>query len=103
MPAPASTTAAPVRDASVDLVIWTDNDRAAAIQKYADQFGQEQGIKVVLVESWNDVKLANRVAAEAGARAYVMASAVGAVKGADNYLAAIDYNVTTLAQALRQP
>jgi hypothetical protein len=26
---------------------------------------------------------------------------VGAVKGADNYIAAIDYNVTTLAQALR--
>src|SRR4051794_8146868 len=41
-----TTTAAPVRDASVDLVIWTDNDRAPAIKKYADQFGQEQGIKV---------------------------------------------------------
>ena len=41
-----TTTAAPVRDASVDLVIWTDNDRAPAIKKYADLFGQEQGIKV---------------------------------------------------------
>jgi hypothetical protein len=30
-----------------------------------------------------------------------MASSVGAVKGADNYIAAIDYNVTTLAQALK--
>jgi zinc/manganese transport system substrate-binding protein len=62
-----------------------------------------EGIKAILVEPWNDVKLANRVAEEAGARAYVMASAVGAVKGADNYLAAIDYNVTTLAKALRSP
>jgi zinc/manganese transport system substrate-binding protein len=62
---------------------------------------KEEGIKVILVEPWNDVKLANRVAEEAGATAYVMASAVGAVKGADNYLAAIDYNVTTLAKALR--
>jgi zinc/manganese transport system substrate-binding protein len=62
---------------------------------------REERIKAILVEPWNDVKLANRVAAEAGAKAYVMASAVGAVKGADNYLAAIDYNVTTLAQALR--
>jgi len=26
---------------------------------------------------------------------------VGAVKGADNYFAAIDYNLTTLAQALK--
>ena len=62
---------------------------------------KEEGIKAILVEPWNDVKLANRVAEEAGAKAYVMASAVGAVKGADNYIAAIDYNVTTLAKALR--
>jgi zinc/manganese transport system substrate-binding protein len=62
---------------------------------------KEENIKAILVEPWNDVKLANRVAEEAGAKAYVMASAVGAVKGADNYIAAIDYNVTTLAKALR--
>src|SRR6266850_718182 len=62
---------------------------------------KEEKIKAILVEPWNDVKLANRVAEEAGAKAYVMASAVGAVKGADNYLAAIDYNITTLAKALR--
>jgi zinc/manganese transport system substrate-binding protein len=61
---------------------------------------KEEGVKAVLVEPWNDVKLANRVAEEAGAKAYVMASAVGAVKGADNYIAAIDYNVNTLARAL---
>jgi ABC-type Zn uptake system ZnuABC Zn-binding protein ZnuA len=47
------------------------------------------------------VKLANRVAQEAGAQAFVIASAVGAVKGADNYIAAIDHNITTLAKALR--
>ena len=62
---------------------------------------KEERIKVILVEPWNDVKLANRVAEEAGAKAFVVASAVGAVKGADNYIAAIDYNVNTLAQALR--
>jgi zinc/manganese transport system substrate-binding protein len=60
-----------------------------------------EGVKVILVEPWNDVKLAQRVAGEAGAKAVVMASAVGAVKGTDNYIAAIDYNVTTLAQALK--
>jgi zinc/manganese transport system substrate-binding protein len=62
---------------------------------------KEEKIKAILVEPWNDVKLANRVAEEAGAKAHVMASAVGAVKGADNYIAAIDYNITTLAKALR--
>jgi zinc/manganese transport system substrate-binding protein len=58
-------------------------------------------IKVVLVEPWNDVKLAERVAQEAGARALVIATSVGAVKGSDDYIAAIDYNVRTLAEALK--
>jgi zinc/manganese transport system substrate-binding protein len=62
---------------------------------------KEEKIKVVLVEPWNDVKLANRVAEEAGSQAFVVASAVGAVKGADNYIAAVDYNVTMLAKALQ--
>jgi zinc/manganese transport system substrate-binding protein len=62
---------------------------------------KEERVKMVLVEPWNDVKLANRIAEEAGAKAFVMATAVGAVKGADNYIAAIDYNIATLAKALR--
>jgi zinc/manganese transport system substrate-binding protein len=62
---------------------------------------KEENIKVILVEPWNDVKLANRIAEEAGGKAFVMASAVGAVKGADNYIAAIDYNIKTLVNALR--
>jgi zinc/manganese transport system substrate-binding protein len=62
---------------------------------------KEEKVKVILVEPWNDVKLANRVAEEAGAKAIVMASAVGAVKGADNYIAAIDFNIKTLAKALQ--
>lgn len=62
---------------------------------------KEEKIKAILVEPWNDVKLANRVAEEAGAKALVMASAVGAVKGADNYIAAIDYNIGLLSKALR--
>ena len=62
---------------------------------------KEERVKLVLVEPWNDQKLAARVAQEAGARAVVFASAVGAVKGADTWLAAIDYNVRTIAEALR--
>jgi zinc/manganese transport system substrate-binding protein len=62
---------------------------------------KEDKIKVVLVEPWNDIKLANRVAEEAGAKAFVFASSVGAVKGAENYLGAIDYNIRTLAKALQ--
>src|SRR5437764_1177914 len=50
-------------------------------------------IKVIIVEPWNDRKLAERVAQEAGAKAIVLASMVGGVKAADNYFSAIDYNI----------
>jgi maltose-binding protein MalE len=47
--APASVTSGPpVRDAAADLVIWADNDRVPVIQRYADAFGKENGIKVVV-------------------------------------------------------
>jgi ABC-type Zn uptake system ZnuABC Zn-binding protein ZnuA len=62
---------------------------------------QEQKVKVVLVEPWNDRKLAARVAEEAGGQALVIASSVGAVKGADDYISTVDYNVKALAAALR--
>jgi zinc/manganese transport system substrate-binding protein len=62
---------------------------------------KDEGIKVIIVEPWNDQRLAARVAEEAGGRSVVLASMVGAVKGADSYISAIDYNVRTLSQALR--
>jgi arabinogalactan oligomer/maltooligosaccharide transport system substrate-binding protein len=46
-PAPA-TSGPPVRDAAADLVIWADADRVPIIQKYADEFGKENGIKVAV-------------------------------------------------------
>ena len=59
-------------------------------------------IKVLIVEPWNDRKLAARVAEDAGAKAIVLASMVGGVKGAaDSYIAAIDFNIKTLAEALK--
>ncbi|PYN68998.1 MAG: zinc ABC transporter substrate-binding protein [Candidatus Rokuibacteriota bacterium] len=58
-------------------------------------------IKVIIVEPWNDRKLAARVAEEAGAKAVVLASMVGGVKAADNYFSAIDYNIKTLSEALK--
>jgi len=70
------------------------------LARLINQMKQER-VKAILVEPWNDRKLAEHVASEAGARALVMATAVGAVKGTDNYIAAIDYNIRTLAEALR--
>lgn len=62
---------------------------------------RDERIKVIIVEPWNDLKLATRVADEAGAKAVVLSAMVGGVKGTDSYIEAIDHNVTALAQALR--
>jgi ABC-type Zn uptake system ZnuABC Zn-binding protein ZnuA len=62
---------------------------------------KDERVRAILVEPWNDQRLAARVAQEAGARAVVIAPGVGAVKGADTYVAAVDYNVRTLVEALR--
>lgn len=40
----ATSTEAPERDANVDLVIWTDADRAPTVTEFAEEFGAENGI-----------------------------------------------------------
>jgi zinc/manganese transport system substrate-binding protein len=62
---------------------------------------KQQKIKLVVVEPWNDVKLAERLARDAGAGVRVLAPSVGAVKEAKTYLETIDYNVRALADGLR--
>jgi ABC-type Zn uptake system ZnuABC Zn-binding protein ZnuA len=57
-------------------------------------------VAVVLVEPWNDRKLAARVAEEAGAQLVVGAASVGALPGTETYLQAVEYNVKALADAL---
>jgi zinc/manganese transport system substrate-binding protein len=62
---------------------------------------KEDKIKVILAVPWADYKLAERVAEAAGGKVVLVASAVGAIKGTDNYLDTIDYNVKAVAQGLR--
>lgn len=57
--------------------------------------------KVIVAEPWSDLKLIERVGQDAGAQVAVLASAVGAMKGTDTYLGTIDFNVKTIAQALK--
>jgi ABC-type Zn uptake system ZnuABC Zn-binding protein ZnuA len=58
-------------------------------------------IKVIMTVPWGDKKLAERIGQEGGAKVVLMAPAVGGVKGADSYIETVDYNVKTLAQALK--
>jgi zinc/manganese transport system substrate-binding protein len=62
---------------------------------------KDQKVKVIVSVPWTDQKLAERVAQEAGAKVVPLAPAVGSVKGADGYIETIDYNVRSIAQALR--
>jgi zinc/manganese transport system substrate-binding protein len=62
---------------------------------------KEDKIKVIMAVPWGDYKLAERIAEEAGAKVVLVASAVGSLKGTDTYLDTIDYNVRTVAQALK--
>jgi zinc/manganese transport system substrate-binding protein len=58
-------------------------------------------IKVIISVPWADYKLSEFVAQEAGAKVVLVANAVGSLKGTDTYLDTIDYNVRTVAQALK--
>ncbi|MGH7368951.1 MAG: metal ABC transporter substrate-binding protein [Candidatus Rokuibacteriota bacterium] len=62
---------------------------------------KQEEVKLVVVEPWNDVKLAKRVAQEAGAKVRVLAPSVGALKEARTYLDTVDYNVRALVEGLR--
>jgi zinc/manganese transport system substrate-binding protein len=62
---------------------------------------KDDKIKVILAVPWADYKLAERIAEEAGAKVVLVANAVGSLKGTDTYLDTIDYNVRTVAQALK--
>ena len=62
---------------------------------------KQERVKLVVVEPWNDVKLAERIAQDAGAKVRILAPGVGALKEADTYLNMVDYNVRTIAEALR--
>jgi zinc/manganese transport system substrate-binding protein len=59
------------------------------------------GVKALILEAWGDRQLADRLAADTGARVVLLAPGAGAVKGTEAYLDWIAYNVNTLAQALR--
>jgi zinc/manganese transport system substrate-binding protein len=63
---------------------------------------KRQGVKVILVEPYFDLKTPESIARETGARVLVMTPSVGGVKEAADYVALFDYNTRLLADALKQ-
>jgi ABC-type Zn uptake system ZnuABC Zn-binding protein ZnuA len=62
---------------------------------------KEQRVRLVMAEPFADRKTVELVARDGGARAVVLPSAVGGVKGVETYLDLMDHLVRGLAQALR--
>ena len=62
---------------------------------------KRQGIKIILVEPYFDLKTPNAIARDTGARVLVLPPSVGGVKPATDYLKLFDYNVDLLVAALK--
>lgn len=62
---------------------------------------KRQGIKVILVEPYFDLKTPNAIARDSGAKVVVLPPSVGGVKPASDYIRLFDYNVDLLVSTLK--
>jgi ABC-type Zn uptake system ZnuABC Zn-binding protein ZnuA len=63
---------------------------------------KRQGIKIILVEPYFDVKTPQAVARQTGAEVLVMPPSVGGVKETADYIALFDYDINLLTTALKR-
>jgi len=63
---------------------------------------KRQGAKLVVMESYFDAKTPNKIAAEAGGTVVTLSPSVGGEKAATDYVQLFEYNVNTLAAALKR-
>jgi zinc/manganese transport system substrate-binding protein len=62
---------------------------------------KRQGIKVILVEPYFDLRTPNAIARDTGARVLVLPPSVGGVKEATDYIRLFDYSVNLLVTTLK--
>lgn len=62
---------------------------------------KRQGIKIIIVEPYFDLKTPNAIARDTGAKVLVVPPSVGGVKEASDYIRLFDYNVNLLAATLK--
>ena len=63
---------------------------------------QRQKVKIVLVELYFDLKTPNAIGRQTGAQVLVMPASVGGIKEVTDYFKLFDYDVTLLANAIKQ-
>jgi ABC-type Zn uptake system ZnuABC Zn-binding protein ZnuA len=62
---------------------------------------RKNGIKAIIVEPFYDTSAADQIAAATGAKVIRLSTSAGGVKDTGDYMATMDYNVSTLADALK--
>lgn len=62
---------------------------------------KREGIKIILVEPYFDLKTPNAVARETGGQVVVVLPSVGGEKGVDDYFQLFDYDIALLTKALQ--
>jgi ABC-type Zn uptake system ZnuABC Zn-binding protein ZnuA len=63
---------------------------------------KRQGVKIMLVEPYFDLKTPNAIARDTGAKVLVMAPSVGGEKEITDYLGLFDYDISLLVAAIKQ-
>ena len=63
---------------------------------------KSQGAKIIIVEPYFDLKTAQSIANQVGGKVLVLAPSVGGVKEASDYIKLFDYDVSLLADNLKQ-
>jgi ABC-type Zn uptake system ZnuABC Zn-binding protein ZnuA len=61
---------------------------------------KRQGVKLIAVEPYFDLRTPNAIARDTGAQVLVLAPSVGGVKEATDYIALFDYDVNLLVNAI---
>ena len=63
---------------------------------------KRQGVRIILVEPYFDLKTPDAIARDTGAKVLVLPPSVGGVKEATDYIALFDYDIRLLMQAIRE-
>ena len=63
---------------------------------------KRQGIKIILVEPYFDLKTPNAIARDTGAEVVVMPPSVGGVKETSDYIKLFDYDINLLVSAIKK-
>jgi zinc/manganese transport system substrate-binding protein len=63
---------------------------------------KRQGIKIILVEPYFDLKTPNAIARDTGAEVVVMPPSVGGVKDTSDYIKLFDYDINLLVSAIKK-